>query len=72
LPEELIDRAKEILLSLEKKIAIKAPNQALQGSLPLQLNSKEQAVVRKIGELNIDELTPLEALQKMAELKEKL
>jgi len=72
LPDELIDRAKEILTGIEKKIVFKGSNQAAQGSLPLKLTSKEQSVVRKIGELNIDELTPLEALQKMAELKDRL
>ncbi len=72
LPDELIARAREILQSLDKKIEIKGVSKSVQSSLPLPMTSKEKAVVKNIGELNIDALTPLEALQKMAELKDKL
>ena len=72
LPGELIMRAREILQGVEKKIELKVPAKSTQITLPLPLTSKEKDVVKKIGELNIDELTPLEALQKMAELKGKL
>jgi DNA mismatch repair protein MutS len=72
LPAELVNKAKTILAGLEKKINLSEPAQTKQGSLPLQLTTKEKDVVKKITDIQVEEMTPLEALQKISELRDNL
>jgi DNA mismatch repair protein MutS len=81
--EEVIARAKEILSNLEKieldeigepkfaktKIDI---NQKRQMSISFDLNEKEKTLLKSIRDLNLDILTPIEALNKLFELKKQL
>lgn len=72
LPFEIIEKAKNILKNLEKKIDLSSPIKVKQETLPLKLSNREKEVVGELSELNVDEMTPLEALQKIAELRENL
>jgi DNA mismatch repair protein MutS len=80
LPGDVIQRAKEILNTLENNSfdlqgqPVIAGKQPTGSNLQLDLfkvdNSKE--IVDSISKINLDELTPLEALNLLAELKKKL
>lgn len=80
-PKEVIDRAKEILEELEAnaldayqrpKLGAKKPGEVAE---PLQIPlffPKEQSIIEDIKGLDISTLTPLEALNKLDELKKRL
>jgi DNA mismatch repair protein MutS len=81
LPKELLSRAEEILKKLEyesmidisddKKLKSISPRYT-QLILPSELSiGKENEVIKELKELNINKLTPLEALIKLEELKKK-
>jgi DNA mismatch repair protein MutS len=77
LPTGVIDRAKEVLAQLETEDlgAKAAPSQAAAARIspPIQLQLFEAAqhpIARSLRALNTDELTPLEALVKLKELRE--
>ncbi len=72
LPEELTSRANEILAGLENRTEIKLTKRAEQTRLALQATPKEKKVSSELANLKVDELTPLQALQKIAELKDEL
>ena len=68
LPDSLIDRANEILASYENKGEIEVKNQ-----ISFDLSTKEESVVEeKIRKLNPLEMTPLDALNTIFELKRDL
>ena len=68
LPEPLIDRANEILSSYEnKKIEVKT-----QMSFEFEEKKKENEVEEEIKKLNPLEMTPIDALNKLFELKKKV
>ena len=71
LPDSLIKRANEILEVYEKKEQKR--DVKIQEALPLlELMEKESVVEREIKELNPLEMTPLEAINKIFEWKEKI
>jgi DNA mismatch repair protein MutS len=77
LPEEVIERAKEVLAQLETEDLGKsaAPSRAAAArvSSPVQLQlfeAAEHPIARRLRALNVDELTPLEALVLLKELRE--
>ncbi|WP_180954947.1 DNA mismatch repair protein MutS [Bacillus sp. V3-13] len=88
LPSELIQRANDILFELERKdnnqggqntkptAAAQAPEQlsffAEPGEEKLPLKRKEKQLIEDLKELNILELTPLQALNTLYELQKKL
>jgi len=76
LPKEVLERAKEILYQLEKdayredgmpKLA-KVEKEEKQLSLFAEL---EQGLVQELNALKVEEMTPIEALNKLQELKKK-
>ncbi|MBT5502871.1 DNA mismatch repair protein MutS [Candidatus Falkowbacteria bacterium] len=72
LPDEMISRATDILNGLEKKTEIKVSKKAEQSSLPLSISPQEEKVTKALDKIDVNKMTPLEALQKIAELKVKL
>jgi len=70
LPIEVINRATEILKVYEEK---ESPKEMLvQTSLPLEFTTKASELEEKIKSLNVLEITPLQALNILYELKEKI
>jgi DNA mismatch repair protein MutS len=77
LPEAVIERAKEILANLEEdeysigeipRIA-RGEHSPVSGDIQLTLWESEKELTRKLSELDIDNITPLEALEIMTRLK---
>ena len=73
LPNDLVLRAKDILAKLEQH-AWEQDAANKQKSLPLMPVSKstEHPIIQRLKELDPNSLTPIEALQKLSELKEEL
>lgn len=76
-PQSVVDRATEMLTSLESRNIdtkeIVAPKPLEQ--LPLNFKTidiAEHVITKELHDLDIHQMTPLEALNKLAELKEKL
>ena len=85
IPDEVIDRAKEILFNLEKKelddsgaprIAYRTADKRNRSQLFLFEEDKELALLDTIREellnMDISQLTPIEALNRLSKLKDKL
>jgi DNA mismatch repair protein MutS len=82
IPNEVIERAREVLANLEDaqytadavpRLAEGAHGPLGTGGPQLQLFEPHPSEVeREIGELDLDTMTPLDALGKLAELKEKV
>jgi len=82
LPRELIERAKEILLAFEKKdkpLNVQTQQAGTQLSffdVPVEekstVSSKEKQVIHVLENLNLLEMTPLQALNQLYELQKKL
>jgi DNA mismatch repair protein MutS len=72
LPRVVIQRAKELLQKHSKGENGYTPevNLELRPQMDLFLE-KEQALKKELGELNINEMTPLDALSKLDDLKKK-
>jgi len=76
-PREVILRSQEVLAELEAKhpininVTAKKTTPKFLGQLSL-FSSEEEKVLKQLRELDSDKLTPLEALRKIAELKDKL
>jgi len=75
IPKKVVDRAREILYKLEGKrlrgpveVGLKSKAKAAQ----LSIFEAEHPVVKKIKELNIEEMTPISALNFLWELKQNL
>ena len=75
IPHSVIDRAREILTTLERKERDLVEETRRRGPQTRQLglfNSTEQSVVNAIREVDLDTLSPREALNVLYELKQKL
>ena len=72
LPKSLIDRATEILNVYENKNAKKQPFTQTSLFLPLEEEQKENEVEKKLKSINPLEITPIEALNILYELKKEL
>ncbi len=76
LPEEIIKRAKEILYKLEKKSDIKIDKkQAIiikRKIFDNDLTEKEKKIIQKLKKIDINNLTPLEALNLLDKIKKSL
>ena len=77
IPQTVIERAREILDTLERKERDVVEETRRRGPKPSvsQLglfNSNEQGVIDALRELNLDGLTPLDALNRLYELKQRL
>ena len=70
-PEEVTSRAKEILMSLESK-DIPVLEETLRRSEEKIRERETEAVLRMLEEIDIANTTPLQALVKLAEIKEAL
>lgn len=79
MPEAIIERAKSVLREIEKKegnpggfVVSEEPEQG-QGLIQLDLFRKpEQVVVERLRKMNISTMTPLDAINCLSELKEKV
>jgi DNA mismatch repair protein MutS len=73
IPRHVIQRAEEILNELEEKAAISKPAQrdraAAKAGRQLALLPLEHPLVEQLTSLNVDAMTPLEAMQKLYELQ---
>jgi DNA mismatch repair protein MutS len=75
IPPSVTERAKEILATLERKERDLVEETRRRGPATRQLglfNSQEQSVVEALRELEVDTLSPREALNALYELKQKL
>jgi DNA mismatch repair protein MutS len=75
LPDRVVRRAKEVLATLEgeHRVVPGAPAApADPGQLPLFAEATPHPVVTELEALEIDTLTPLEALNRLAALKRRL
>jgi len=77
LPDAVIERAREILANLEEdeysigdipRIA-RGEHSPVSGDIQLTLWESEKELTRKLSEIDLDNVTPLEALEIMADLK---
>ena len=72
LPRVVIQRAKELLQQHSNNESGYIPEVSLEMKPQIDLFSeKEQALKKELGELNVNEMTPLDALAKLNELKKK-
>ncbi len=73
LPDELIKKASEILASYEEKNAKKSRPEVIQTSFDFSNPSREDnETIKKIKNLDILNITPIEAMNFLYEIKEKL
>jgi DNA mismatch repair protein MutS len=79
LPEEVTDRAKKILKNLEESdLNVYSSGKQLKGRIPppdIQMTlfeMKDERLREEIRKLDVEAMTPLEALQKLAEIKQRL
>lgn len=72
-PRETVTRAKEILSSLERKSKIqeKESKKEVLGQLDMY-NYKIAEVAHEIDKINLDELTPIDALNILVKIKDKI
>ncbi len=71
LPQELIERARDILLSLEDR-SIPVLEETFRKSERVIEEKEVEEVIDEIASLDIANMTPLQALIKLSELKEKI
>ena len=75
-PKGVINRAKEVLQELEEGVGTPAAvTQKVSSDIPAQISfgpSNQSKVVEKIKSINLDTLTPIEALNSLFELKKLL
>jgi DNA mismatch repair protein MutS len=71
IPESVVMRAKELLEEMENREGKKAGDSYSQ-RLPQQINIADHLIHQEIEKLDIAQITPLEALNLLAALKEKL
>ena len=71
LPKPVIHRAEEILQQLEQGEPTHAPASAASGAQQLSLFSTENPALEQLKSIDVDALSPLEALTKLYELKKK-
>jgi DNA mismatch repair protein MutS len=68
LPPQLLARARQVLAELERTRPLEPPEQQL--GLPLE--AQPDPLRRELSEIELDRISPLEALQKLYELRSKL
>lgn len=71
LPKEIIKRADVILAGLESKTDLKV-DKSQQSSLQLGFSKEGEKLTKALAKVEPDQMTPIEALQKINELKELL
>jgi len=76
IPQGVIDRAREILSTIERKEramveATRKPFDEKPAQMPL-FDSREESVMREIREMRVDSMTPIDALNALHSLKSKL
>lgn len=71
-PEEVIQNAYQMLFSLEKRDRIPQIPQLSNHQLPLSFGSNDNIIIQELSDLDIHQMTPLQALNKIAELKSKM
>ena len=77
IPHSVIDRAREILETLERKERDVVEETRRRGPKPATtqlglFSSKEQSIIDALRELDLDALTPIEAMNRLYELKTRL
>jgi len=79
MPDEIIERAKHVLSEIEKKecdpAGLPASEEQEQQKGPVQLDlfrKPEEIVVEKLRKLNISTMTPIDAINYLSELREKV
>ncbi|MDP2642485.1 MAG: DNA mismatch repair protein MutS [Candidatus Peregrinibacteria bacterium] len=70
LPYEIVERAKEVLVDLENKKINKPSPDPSQMKL-FEANERTHGILSELRTLDIDSLTPLQALQKLDEIKKR-
>lgn len=70
LPESLIERASDILKVYENKE--KSRDTKIQECLPIEMDVKEDPIVEEIKAIDPNKMTPIDALNKIYELKSKI
>lgn len=71
LPPEIIDRANEVLIKLENDREVDVVRNSQQAEM-LFLQKAESEIEKDVKNLDLDNLTPLEALQQLVEFKKKI
>jgi DNA mismatch repair protein MutS len=76
-PEEVIESAEHMLKNLEVKSSVPSDQSSgkvvqAKEQLAFAFTNKEEPIIQEIQEIDIHQLTPLQALNKLAEIKNKL
>ncbi|GAI15255.1 unnamed protein product, partial [marine sediment metagenome] len=69
LPRSVINRAQEVLIELEESHASKKSKTLRRKAQQLSLFPKDSLLADEIAKLDIDSMSPLEAITKLYELK---
>ncbi len=69
LPEETIERAKEILRGIERQTPVVLDNRASTANTTKDISVREHEALKTIKNMSLETLTPLEAMIKLNELK---
>jgi DNA mismatch repair protein MutS len=69
LPKSVIVRAQEVLADLESQSSKKSKMPRHQAALQIPLFSKGSLLAEEIARLDVDSMSPLEAITKLYELK---
>jgi DNA mismatch repair protein MutS len=74
LPRSVIHRAEEVLSSLENDRQRNGPRRERKGSQPQQISlfANSSPILDELAQLQVDAMTPLEALTKLYQLKQKV
>lgn len=73
IPDSVIDRANELLEELEKRSSRREPEQRVTKTEKLsQMSLISHLIYKELEEMDIHQMTPLDAMNKLSELKEKV
>jgi DNA mismatch repair protein MutS len=77
IPQSIIERAREILITLERKERDVVAETQKRGTLPVRQmglfgDAREMDVINALRAIQLDALTPLQAMNELAKLKDKL
>ena len=70
-PQGVVSKANEILRKLEKKVTVKEDKKQVSGQLDMY-NYKLAEIAHEIDKINLNELTPIDALNTLMKIKEKM
>ena len=70
-PQAVVTKANEILRKLEKKVTVKEDKKQVAGQLDMY-NYKLAEIAHEIDKINLNELTPIDALNALVKIKEKM